>query len=712
MTEWDRTIDSVVAKGTADQRTKGGAAQRDVARALIHSFMSTVTLVQKAVGKEKLTFTPSADYLLPFKKLENELLGEVESLRITLQAEFKDAKLTDPVREWLDATTVGDDLNSYVSMLEKFRAEVDLVIGSGVSPGGVGVPDPHAALQAALLAAGYDPAIQADLAEEILKLDNEKLILQEKINGATEERIAFLKIEQDMETVLTGTEEKALERALKLVFSARRINEEKEEERALTKSIGTALTDATKETDNLLARAKLLTKEEKELFDIVTSLGGKYEDLSFLQQILFLGALKTKNAFLEAKEANAAITSELKDAVTQVEDLEAQLSGVELTGRQLAERKILNWEKGDQTEFEKLVTALEKILKLTKDIALQKALDTFKKGTKDLEEQNELQQAIVAKNEELIVHLTAINALHRAGLTLNKETQADYDARVAAIKEDRKQREAAKKIPSETVGRSGKLRNQYAELTRSLNQQNFILQMQINGATEEELRLQEELFQLQNQGVAFNEEELRGLIENNERLKRTVDLSLQVKDTLSTGFADLFTTLVSGTENLSDALENFLRNMTQQLANMFAQDFFKKLFGDLFTPGGSGIPTVGGDTPYTYGPFTTGIPENAKGNAFSGGIRPFASGGIVKRPTYFAAGGTVGVMGEAGAEAILPLGRDSQGRLGVRGGGGTTVVMNISTPDADSFIRSKRQVASAANKAIRMGQQDQVRGVN
>jgi len=69
-------------------------------------------------------------------------------------------------------------------------------------------------------------------------------------------------------------------------------------------------------------------------------------------------------------------------------------------------------------------------------------------------------------------------------------------------------------------------------------------------------------------------------------------------------------------------------------------------------------------------------------------------------------------MGEAGAEAILPLGRDSQGRLGVRGGGGTTVVMNISTPDADSFIRSKRQVASAANKAIRMGQQDQVRGVN
>ena len=38
-----------------------------------------------------------------------------------------------------------------------------------------------------------------------------------------------------------------------------------------------------------------------------------------------------------------------------------------------------------------------------------------------------------------------------------------------------------------------------------------------------------------------------------------------------------------------------------------------------------------------------------------GGVVPFASGGVVSAPTYFPAGGRLGLMGEAGAEAILPL---------------------------------------------------------
>lgn len=62
----------------------------------------------------------------------------------------------------------------------------------------------------------------------------------------------------------------------------------------------------------------------------------------------------------------------------------------------------------------------------------------------------------------------------------------------------------------------------------------------------------------------------------------------------------------------------------------------------------------------------------ADGAAFSsGGIKAFAKGGaftnsIVSQPTMFRFADGVGLMGEAGAEAIMPLGRDSQGRLGVR----------------------------------------------
>ena len=92
----------------------------------------------------------------------------------------------------------------------------------------------------------------------------------------------------------------------------------------------------------------------------------------------------------------------------------------------------------------------------------------------------------------------------------------------------------------------------------------------------------------------------------------------------------------------------------------------------------------------------------AKGKAFSGGnVVPYAYGGIVQRATTFPmADGRIGLMGEAGPEAILPLKRDSQGRLGVSAGGSQTVnnvtniTMNVKATDADSFRRSRRQIAA------------------
>lgn len=78
-----------------------------------------------------------------------------------------------------------------------------------------------------------------------------------------------------------------------------------------------------------------------------------------------------------------------------------------------------------------------------------------------------------------------------------------------------------------------------------------------------------------------------------------------------------------------------------------------------------------------------GISGFAKGGAFDGGVQAFASGGVVNRPTMFkfASGGSFknGVMGEAGPEAILPLKRGSDGKLGVtmNGGAGGATVVNI-----------------------------------
>jgi phage-related minor tail protein len=53
--------------------------------------------------------------------------------------------------------------------------------------------------------------------------------------------------------------------------------------------------------------------------------------------------------------------------------------------------------------------------------------------------------------------------------------------------------------------------------------------------------------------------------------------------------------------------------------------------------------------------------ENMLGGAVSGllggggKLLPFADGGVVSQPTYFPMGGNMGLMGEAGSEAILPL---------------------------------------------------------
>jgi phage-related minor tail protein len=68
--------------------------------------------------------------------------------------------------------------------------------------------------------------------------------------------------------------------------------------------------------------------------------------------------------------------------------------------------------------------------------------------------------------------------------------------------------------------------------------------------------------------------------------------------------------------------------------------------------------------------------------------------------------GGVGLMGEAGPEAIMPLARGPDGRLGVRGGDGgaaTTVNVTIATPDAESFRRSESFVAGQIARAVARG---------
>ena len=93
------------------------------------------------------------------------------------------------------------------------------------------------------------------------------------------------------------------------------------------------------------------------------------------------------------------------------------------------------------------------------------------------------------------------------------------------------------------------------------------------------------------------------------------------------------------------------------------------------------------------------------GGAFNNGVQAFASGGVVNSPTLFPMANGAGLMGEAGAEAVMPLKRTSSGKLGVEASGGssTNIVININVAgtngDSDAIRRSAGQVAQAAGQA-------------
>lgn len=100
----------------------------------------------------------------------------------------------------------------------------------------------------------------------------------------------------------------------------------------------------------------------------------------------------------------------------------------------------------------------------------------------------------------------------------------------------------------------------------------------------------------------------------------------------------------------------------------------------------------------------------AKGGVVQQGMPvPFASGGVIQSPISFPlAGGRFGIAGERGAEAIMPLSRGPDGRLGIaaRGSSGMNVTFNVTARDAESFMRSETQIAAMLTRAVSFGQRN------
>lgn len=181
-----------------------------------------------------------------------------------------------------------------------------------------------------------------------------------------------------------------------------------------------------------------------------------------------------------------------------------------------------------------------------------------------------------------------------------------------------------------------------------------------------------------------------------DRMGATVDeLSTDV-NVLSGGFSRGLKGAIDGLVDGSSSLADTMKSLRQSMLDT--------VYDAAVTPV---TDHAGGLLAQAVGGLMNSLLPYANGAAFSQGrVMPFATGGIVTGPVTFPMRGGTGLMGEAGPEAILPLTRDANGKLGVRAAGGgrpVSVTMNITTPDVEGFRRSSGQIAAQVGRALARG---------
>lgn len=146
-----------------------------------------------------------------------------------------------------------------------------------------------------------------------------------------------------------------------------------------------------------------------------------------------------------------------------------------------------------------------------------------------------------------------------------------------------------------------------------------------------------------------------------------------------------------GKTSFKGMVDSMIAQITRLMTQKFITDpLFKAISGAI--DGGS------------IGKFFGGL-FSANGNAFAGGqLMAFANGGIVDKPTLFGyGGGKAGVMGEMGTEAILPLQRGSNGKLGVQTSGGSSQQVNVNnhfTISGNVDRRTQAQIAASVGVSV------------
>ena len=163
------------------------------------------------------------------------------------------------------------------------------------------------------------------------------------------------------------------------------------------------------------------------------------------------------------------------------------------------------------------------------------------------------------------------------------------------------------------------------------------------------------------------------------------------------------------TRDLTTSANSFARTMTQAFTSSVSGG---KQFDDVLKSLASRVSDIA--VKLAFKPIETALSGALQGLFTGGGagatataVKPFASGGVIGTPSYFPMpGGGIGLAGEAGPEAIMPL--QARRRWPARrcrgsGGGDTTINVSIATPDVDSFRRSESYITGQMMRAVARG---------
>jgi len=173
-----------------------------------------------------------------------------------------------------------------------------------------------------------------------------------------------------------------------------------------------------------------------------------------------------------------------------------------------------------------------------------------------------------------------------------------------------------------------------------------------------------------------------------EALEKATRQQEQLADFVANSMGDALMSIVDGTMTVKDAFKSMASDIIKELYKVLVVERMVQSIKGFLSPSSIPVPS-------------------ANGNVFSNGsIQAYANGGVVGGPTYFPmAGGKTGLMGEAGPEAIMPLKRGANGKLGVQmeGGGGSSIVVNQSfnfSANGDDSV--KKIIAQAAPQIANM----------